>query len=734
MSRSLLRGVQCHACRHSVVQIFVAGTEASIPRLIRPVRLLPQKTYPSFERAKCFTTIPLRCTSQNNHEPPEPQDVSDSSRNQIEGHVPWYLRDDPVETIPHPLGPRQELPSLPPNPPPILQELLEHVSKEIGLDNLVLLDLRGLDPPPALGANLIMVVGTARSVKHLNVSADRLCRWLRSTHKLHPDADGLLGRNELKIKLRRKARRAKRTSATGVGSPLEQPDDGITTGWVCVNAGIVAENSGQQETMNQNFVGFGKAQVGPRIVVQLLTEEKRAEVDLEGLWRDVLERAARKEAKQKSARNGLSEKAKSDSLSPSSNMTDLGTRSIPQSGVASHGEQRRGMCHTRRLIHTHRHLETNTFHNQIHQEIDPSMLPESFFGDLGEPDELYSTDIPASEHFAQQNSMSLHLASLHRASPIQARQALGLGPHDTNSTSFLHSFYETLATLSPESALLYKLRLVRTAVMFQHPSYTKSDLFNAFQEFAASQIPLPRYESVKTFYALLSHNTSGANPPSSVTRVSEQDIEFALKVLDHMSLRNMNIRTKRILASLYKAVSFQVPVRLPVADSPGSYYVENSIPIDTDQMRTVKQSQQRLEKVIKAGESGGFQYDSADMITFLSIYFNQEDYDRFWEVWRNLALLGYPRTKRHYTFLFNAHAERGNQSLALKCLFDWFPMMEREEPPVLLDDTLSNAVMRCLLVAEPDVQVKAMGNSPGPLAEMWRQCAEKSLLGYPVEA
>jgi hypothetical protein len=195
----------------------------------------------------------------------------------------------------------------------MLPEFLEFVSKELGMDYLSLLDLRGLDPPAALGTNLIMIVGTARSEKHLHVSAHRCCRWLRSTHKLRPHADGLLGRNEMKLKLKRKAKRSKLLASVG---SAEQPDldDGIRTGWVCVSVGNIEpapeeeyqedafdiafakeeesslENSGQGE----GFVGFGESSDRLTIVLQMFTEEKREEVDLETLWSGLLGKAQRR--------------------------------------------------------------------------------------------------------------------------------------------------------------------------------------------------------------------------------------------------------------------------------------------------------------------------------------------------------------------------------------------------------------------------------------------------------
>lgn len=111
-------------------------------------------------------------------------------------------------------------------------------------------------------------------------------------------------------------------------------DDGITTGWICCNIGAVngvkmpntitgpeaeAELAAQEESTNQDihpvysakdqeriiededeyanpsdtdfqYRGFGSASHAPRIVVQMFTEEKRLDMDLEGLWETRLKR------------------------------------------------------------------------------------------------------------------------------------------------------------------------------------------------------------------------------------------------------------------------------------------------------------------------------------------------------------------------------------------------------------------------------------------------------------
>ena len=221
-----------------------------------------------------------------------------------ETHTPWYLQEQPQEAVePSPMAHRQRLPDLPEYPPELLQPLLQHVSVELGLDDLTLLDLRQLDPPPALGSNLLMIIGTARSEKHLHVSADRLCRWLRTEYKMSPYADGLLGRNELKLKIRRKVKRARLMSAVGSkATGSGELDDGIRTGWVCVNVGRVEGGELPEDQTKlqrvEGMVGFGAHSKGSNIVVQMLTEEKRGEVDLEKLWTGIMNRARTQKEKE----------------------------------------------------------------------------------------------------------------------------------------------------------------------------------------------------------------------------------------------------------------------------------------------------------------------------------------------------------------------------------------------------------------------------------------------------
>ncbi|CAK7211553.1 ATPase synthesis protein 25 mitochondrial [Sporothrix curviconia] len=213
--------------------------------------------------------------------------------------IPWYMK---VDVPKHATLILQDtpLPEIPPDVPALVKPLLTYVAEDLGLDDLKLLDLRALDPPAALGPDLIMLFGSARSERHLHVSADRLVRWLRK-YGINATADGLLGRNELKIKLRRKARKAKLLgnmasleNAAAGGAPV---DDGISTQWVCLHAGTLGRSraEGPSTDAEGRTTGFGSLRsTGSTVVVQMFTEAKRKQLDLESLWGKTLARSVKK--------------------------------------------------------------------------------------------------------------------------------------------------------------------------------------------------------------------------------------------------------------------------------------------------------------------------------------------------------------------------------------------------------------------------------------------------------
>ncbi|KAL6851204.1 ATPase synthesis protein 25 mitochondrial [Amphichorda felina] len=209
--------------------------------------------------------------------------------------APWFLEEEAPR---HPPSQHKAaLPKVPEDAPAMLDPMLKYVHEDMGLDDITMLDLRDLEPPASLGANLIMLFATTRSERHLHVSSGRFVRWLRRNYNVAARAEGLIGAGELKTKLRRLRKKAKLMGHNTAMIP--GGDNGISTGWVCVNFrtkdGAASEEASYDES--GSFSGFGVSQSGTTIVVQCMTEARRQELDLETLWEGILRRNLAEQAK-----------------------------------------------------------------------------------------------------------------------------------------------------------------------------------------------------------------------------------------------------------------------------------------------------------------------------------------------------------------------------------------------------------------------------------------------------
>ncbi|OQD74890.1 hypothetical protein PENDEC_c009G06860 [Penicillium decumbens] len=576
-------------------------------------------------------------------------------------HVPWYLQEEPPVTETRPVT-EGHIPEIPENSPEMLPVLLEYTYKDLGLDSLKLYDLRDLDVPAALGANVIMIIGTARSVKHLNVSADRLCRWLRNKYKLTPYADGLLGRNELKIKLRRKAKRARAASAAG--AYIDEKDDGITTGWICVNAGVVDKNVPKAELSDIGFEGFGQVDTGTSVVVQIFTEEKRADVDLEGLWEKSLERAEKKR------------------------LHDVQNSSLAASQSPAIGDSPFGPGGQKRRLHSAR------------QDVSPN----TEFSGPSLSDALAATS--AAQKAPGKDLSTETLLKLLVGLPHEgARSELGTGPEDKSSTLFLQLLYASLPPSMAKTEIAHlHLNLFSIAVSRQHPAYSKEALFNLFSGFLNDGYDLTDELAFEILAALLTPRVENVQSPAPF--LPESDMELALQVLDRLSLRGVPILNYRLFNMLYQVVD--IPTLPPSKQLP-----------DESVSRSKSQNLTRLSKIVAAAE---VPFDAPEARKLMVTLFRCEDYDGFWRLWRQFPLKGAQRTREDYTQLFQLHADLGEERRARDCLSTWVPMMAREQSPIVLQGPLVNSLMHCLLVADPDIYNRAEGASPSYFSEIWTRC------------
>lgn len=607
----------------------------------------------------------------------EPEDTTLASSQ----NVPWYLQEESPPARDRPLS-EAHLPQIPEDSPEVLSTLLEYTYKDLGLDDLKLFDLRNLEIPAALGANVIMIIGTARSVKHLNVSADRLCRWLRSQYKLSPYADGLLGRNELKVKLRRKAKRARAASAAGI--TIDEKDDGITTGWICVNAGVVDEATSTTQLSDVGIEGFGSLDLGTSVVVQIFTEEKRTEVDLDGLWEATLAREGRRNARERT------EEANKTAAPPRS-MSD---------GFGSTPGQRRGFHTMRRLA-------------QPEMTSVDAGLQSRFAGMQAS---VSSTSGAAA--IASQLTPTSLLQTLSGLSVETTRSELGSGPHDRSSTLFLRLFYNNhAAQFSVQEKALLRLRLFSLAVSRQHPAYSKESLFGAFSDFLRDGYDLPDDLGFDIASALLTPNPARKNPGNSICNTSQFSMELALSVLDRLSLRGVPILNMKVFNMLYEAVGVPIPGHNQIHSKATSY---NSFQTQQTESQH-KQIMSRLSNLLSAVTLPFVAEDARRLMVTL---FRLGYYDEFWRLWRQFPLKGVNRTQDDYVNLFQLHAELGEERRARECISTGVSLMDSESPPIVLEGPIVEAIMHCILVADPNIRDRDEEAPPSFYLPLWTKCQE----------
>jgi len=717
-----LRATSCASCRLSLLRSFtvLAGPPIGAPLIASRFRRCQTPTQPrqssrlasksgqwegDVDEGKQARVVQEEAEKEpGNHEDP-------LEETQVFA-VPWYLQVETPQRAPQPLSERHRVPELPEAPPLILQALLQQISVDLGLDDLSLLDLRKLDPPPALGANLLMIIGTARSEKHLHVSADRLCRWLRSTYKLRPDADGLLGRNELKLKLKRKAKRAKLMGNT---SDLNA-DDGVRTGWVCVDVGVVEGAEGEAvPPPRHDFVGFGRRTDGVRIVVQMMTEEKREEIDLEKLWAGILRRGGQFEFE------GIKEDA--ESFDPLTTSTPKGFTEPMQraatTGPASIIGQTRGIHTSARRLSRER--ETNQASTSPtadgFEEFDLNAIRESTTHDIvsGDYRKAMNNIRQLSEYVPQlQNGgwklflldlLRTHLQSLPKD---QALQELG-DPESSHPTAFMKCFKEALSMYPTQFEAEFRIWLYVYARELEHPYYTMGILIALFEELQGNGVRISR-PAYKYLLGILVRPGVGGG-------ICYRALKTATNILQAMYDQGLNILDEEILVELQEATSAGPPKNV----NPIRIFQH---PHDTCDLPSLPMSptQRRLHVLTKAIDLPPFSDESR--MRLLDLHARNQHWLEFWDVFRMAPRQGQPQSASMYAFMFDTIAQTRNQKACMNVLRAWAPEMEREQPPVTFEGDVAEAVKACLKVADPYVEQTAINSPdlPGEWLSLWRQC------------
>lgn len=741
---AILLASKCNSCRCKIWHTFVA----SFPVIPITSTLRSSIIRTTFSQLRAFTTshmqrsdIAQQATYQAFHG--EVGEELDLAHNMLEedsrdamSTQPWYLQLETPTRAVKSLSERQKLPELPADPPPLLGPILDHISIDLGLDDLSLFDLRKLDPPPTLGANLLMILGTARSEKHLHVSADRFCRWLRSKHKLQPHADGLLGRGELKLKMRRKARRARLLSSVGSADRVNQ-DDGLSTGWICVNVGMIEDGEGGKRFRSEDdeFVGFGEHWEGARVVIQMLTQEKREELDLEELWGNLLERHKKKAEKRLGSLDettvgkevGHTTRHKQMSISDPPPVLPPGYERL----LIGSRQQIRGFHHSRpytKLSFPNQNTPFNPCLDLMRAKINPNpntFPPIRHFQTQAKSETNNQPHFKKSDHHSSLERVHLnaspcdivlfpsckdhvtHLANLPRQ---EAMWALGEGIKDLGSTRFLASFYRIFYGSPHSRNWTERILMVCYGIQIGHSGYGKRKMMALFNEMRSSTPdvdPILFARVIDTL--LLSPFNEGHSREASI---SSHDIYEAVRLFEEIGSRRQEISYEGIMLNFYAAVA----------------HIKQRNPAPKMKLRPDANARLRL----LMDEFGAEPMSHTTHVKLLKAFADSDNWPAFWTHWRGIARRMQPKPMELYDFMFRRVAQRRHQSKCIDALRTWVPEMEQEEPALMLGKPgrlmkgLAQAVMECVRVADPDAESDFIHgrNLETEWVILWRRCQQ----------
>lgn len=565
-----------------------------------------------------------------------------------EEEQPWYLDEEPRR---HPTLAENNhihLPKPPKGSPPILGRLITEVGEELGLEDIVLLDLRALDPPAALGPGLIMLFGTARSERHLHVSGRVLKTWVQS-QGLRPDADGVLHRRTLKIQSRRQRKKAK---LLGNASVAYTGDEGLVTRWICINLGTIGSAPQEEiaiESSDGKVTGFGMTRDTSRttIVVQMMTESKRKELALESLWSRIL---ARK-----------------------------GDPSLVEDDLEYH-ENHQGI---REISMFTEGASLKTFVSPLQRRFFSTSCRR--FSPLDGPPEV--TDLP--NHSLATNTVDTSVdpvkyidTKLAVLGQLQSKfvglphddaiQALEDSPDGTPS-AFLRTWNDAASLLPPERTWELRMRLAVGGRKLGSPRFTLRHLEELLDELELYGIMCSREGYSEMLQAVY------LEPEGSEISLDMQS-ELALKILYAMLERGEPILQADVIVSLIESLA-QASILQKERQQEMQAVLENLI---------------HLADLPYMGEK--------NIMRLLITYALQDNWDRFWEVWRIPPKHLQARSENLYLFLWETMAATGSQRLCRQAIRGHFFEMLNESPPVEPVGPIRAAVEACARIADPDAE------------------------------
>ncbi|KAI1353748.1 hypothetical protein F5Y01DRAFT_276133 [Xylaria sp. FL0043] len=666
--RPALSAAGCSQCRFLVLNLFTSGILRSAP-VARPslpparahtVGTLPIRHFASLPRPDNdgqSGRVPEENLGKDQQDEGEDEVAANAPNESRLANVPWYLQVEPPTHI-APMEP-PPLPEIPADSPPLISSLLEYASEEMGLDALSLLDLRKLDPPPALGPNLFMLFGTARSERHLNVSAGRLVRWLRAKHRVHADADGLLGPNERKTKLRRKARRAKLLGTMGT----DDADDGIRTGWICVNLGTIDRSTAESTVFAEDgrVSGFGVSHAGSTIIFQIMTEGRRAEMGLETLWTQALE--GRLPTSSTSDSTHVDKKS-TPRIKPEEKLDPVEQAilgNLHRPSAFSGG--RRGQPSRSSSLNQAHFYSTQSSLGPTGTEIDP----------LSTSSPIELARVLTYDAHQKQRLLDMLRTQLEEMDALATRAALKRNADGSERTPFLELLNLAMETLPPTRTWEYRLAVEYKACMSRVPSAISSlkNVGLLVEEMRIYAIEATRHQYLQLLTCIF-----------CIEEEHSTIVNLGLDVIKTMQQRREPIMASDVIVSIIESASLS------------KHAASNNTTWSRELIA-------RLEKLLFRLHTPDMDMDEHLIMRLMTAHARQRNWDGVWNAWgippRHLR----SRSADMYIHIFRLAFASGSVTSCEQALRRCIPEAASEDPPVLANESLRQAAVKCISIADP---------------------------------
>lgn len=571
--------------------------------------------------------------------------------------------------------------------------------------------------------------------------------------------------------------------AVGASDP-GVPDDGTRTGWVCVNVGSVDDgvSTGEDAEGKQDFVGFGRRSEGAKIVIQMMTEEKRGELDLENLWQGVLRGSIKR---QKAA--AIED---TDTQIPMLVSKDQSARRQFFLSGMDRREHVRGFHSSARWQHADKARFNNPRPLTDTDDNPPWIFPESMeVSSDAKKGTSQAQDAAAAHHevpdprHVQSDvdaqaaaALEKHLAHIRSVPDQVALEFLGTGQEEKTSTDFLHALFSAMPLFPTIEHYTAQLDLHAYALHLSHPGYTKHGYWRLLLEAETSCAHIPTSIFLSAFDTiLLAPHTlpppDPANPDSFLLEPSpfpsnpiyyDNDPDAAYKDVFPLSFPDPP-RTGHTAVLYSLALAFDVLDR-HAAHNPTDPLPEQFLftlneavsyprfPPDSG-LRLIRRERETLQHHLRqcvsllhlsspfpTGLPSSFPASSTAagsqasqpptlpatrpipvplLLALLTTHARTGNWQGFWFLWRAMALRRQPRTAEMYALLFSEVALTRDQVVIRRVLSEWVGDMEREDPVVVMDEAVSGGVLACL-------EVLGVGEGEGEgrrgaLGELWER-------------